>query len=45
MSGLVRDVYELVDPDDLKISKELAIKNYNEIIEVQGGWFVEKMEG
>lgn len=30
MSGLVRDVYELVDPDDLKISKELAIKNYNE---------------
>ena len=30
MSGLVRNVYELVDPDDLKISKELAIKNYNE---------------
>ena len=30
MSGLVRDVYELVNPADLKISKELAIKNYNE---------------
>ena len=30
MSGLVRDVYELVDPDDLKIGKDVAIKNYNE---------------
>ncbi|MBQ6004995.1 MAG: DsbA family protein [Selenomonadaceae bacterium] len=29
MSGLVRDVYELVDPEDLKVSKEFAIKNYN----------------
>lgn len=29
MSLLVRDVYELVDPDDLKIGKEVAIKNYN----------------
>ena len=29
MSLLVRDVYELVDPDDLKFGKEVAIKNYN----------------
>ena len=30
MSGLVRDVYTLVDPLDLAKSKELAIKNYNQ---------------
>ena len=29
MSLLVRDVYEFVDPDDLKFGKEVAIKNYN----------------
>ncbi|MBR4382983.1 MAG: DsbA family protein [Selenomonadaceae bacterium] len=29
MSGLVRDVYELVTPDELKFGKELAIKLYN----------------
>ena len=29
MSLLVRDVYELVAPDDLKFGKEVAIKNYN----------------
>ncbi|MBQ6131706.1 MAG: DsbA family protein [Selenomonadaceae bacterium] len=29
MSLLVRDVYELVDPDDLKLDKEVAIKKYN----------------
>lgn len=29
MSGLVRDVYEFVDPDDLKRGKEFAIRNYN----------------
>ena len=29
MSLLVRDVYELVDPDDLRFGKEVAIKNYN----------------
>ena len=29
MSLLVRDVYELVDPDDLKFGKAVAIKNYN----------------
>ena len=29
MSGLVRDVYELVDPDDLKLGKDLAIRKYN----------------
>ena len=30
MSGLVRDVYEFVDPADLKFGKDIAIKNYNE---------------
>ena len=29
MSLLVRDVYEFIDPDDLKFGKEVAIKNYN----------------
>ena len=29
MSLLIRDVYEFVDPDDLKFGKEVAIKNYN----------------
>ena len=29
MSGLVRDVYEFVDPADLKFGKAVAIKNYN----------------
>lgn len=29
MSELVRDVYELVDPADLKFGKAVAIKNYN----------------
>ena len=29
ISLLVRDVYELVDPDDLKLGNEVAIKNYN----------------
>ena len=29
MSLLVRDVYELVDPDDLQFGNEIAIKNYN----------------
>ena len=29
MSGLVRDVYELVTPDELKFGKEIAIKLYN----------------
>ena len=29
MSLLFRDVYELVDPDDLKLDKEVAIKKYN----------------
>ena len=29
MSLLVRDVYEFVDPDDLKLGKAVAIKNYN----------------
>ena len=30
MSVLVKDVYDLVNPDDLSMSKELSIKNYNE---------------
>ena len=30
MSGLVRNVYALVDPLDLAKSEELAIKNYNQ---------------
>ena len=29
MSGLVRDVYELVDQNDLQRGKDFAIKNYN----------------
>ena len=29
MSLLVRDVYDLIDPDDLRRGKEFAIKNYN----------------
>lgn len=29
MSGLVRDVYQFVDPDDLKRGKSFAIRNYN----------------
>lgn len=29
MSGLVRDVYELVDPTDLKLGRAVAIKKYN----------------
>ena len=29
MSGLVRDVYELVAPDDLERGNDFAIKNYN----------------
>ena len=30
MNVLVKDVYDLVNPADLSISKELALKNYNE---------------
>lgn len=29
MSGLVRDVYELVDPDELALGKDVAIDRYN----------------
>ena len=29
MSGLVRNVYDFIDPEDLKYGKEFAIKNYN----------------
>ena len=29
MSVLVKNVYDLVDPSDLSVSKEFALRNYN----------------